>query len=44
MADHPEALEALQARYPQYGERPPGGPLLCLAPDRIPHWRAPPDR
>jgi PPOX class probable F420-dependent enzyme len=37
---HEDALEALAARYPQYRERAPGGPLLCLTPDRIVHWRA----
>jgi len=37
---HEDALGALSARYPQYRERAPGGPLLCLTPDRIVHWRA----
>jgi PPOX class probable F420-dependent enzyme len=37
---HEDALAALAARYPQYRERAPGGPLLCLTPDRIVHWRA----
>ena len=37
---HEDALDALAARYPQYRERAPGGPLLCLTPDRIVHWRA----
>jgi PPOX class probable F420-dependent enzyme len=35
-----DALDALAARYPQYRERAPRGPLLCLTPDRIVHWRA----
>jgi PPOX class probable F420-dependent enzyme len=37
---HEDALDALAARYPQYRERAPQGPLLCLTPDRIVHWRA----
>ncbi|MDX6659705.1 MAG: hypothetical protein QOJ55_527 [Solirubrobacteraceae bacterium] len=37
---HEDALDALAARYPQYRERAPRGPLLCLTPDRIVHWRA----
>ena len=39
-AGHEDALDALAARYPQYRERAPRGPLLCLTPDRILHWRA----
>jgi PPOX class probable F420-dependent enzyme len=38
--EHPEVVAALQERYSQYRDRPPRGPLLCLAPDRILHWRA----
>jgi PPOX class probable F420-dependent enzyme len=41
---HEDALDALAARYPQYRERAPRGPLLCLTPDRIVHWRAAADR
>ena len=41
---HHDQLAALAARYPQYRERPPGGPLLCLSPDRVVHWRAAPER
>lgn len=33
-------LEALAAKYPQYRERPPGGPFLRLDPSRCVHWRA----
>lgn len=33
-------LEALAARYEQYRERPPGGPLLRLMPARCIWWRA----
>jgi PPOX class probable F420-dependent enzyme len=40
LAGHEEALDALAVRYPQYRERAPRGPLLCLTPDRIGHWRA----
>jgi PPOX class probable F420-dependent enzyme len=40
LAGHEDALDALAARYPQYRERAPRGPLLCLTPDRIVHWRA----
>jgi PPOX class probable F420-dependent enzyme len=40
VADHGEALAALAARYPQYREQPPRGPLLRLAPERVVHWRA----
>jgi PPOX class probable F420-dependent enzyme len=39
-ADQPDAVEALTARYPQYRDRPPAGPLLRLAPDRIVCWSA----
>jgi PPOX class probable F420-dependent enzyme len=41
---HRDQLAALAARYPQYRERAPGGPLLCLSPDRVVHWRAAPER
>ena len=34
------ALAALAARYRQYAERPPPGPLLRLAVERAVHWRA----
>jgi PPOX class probable F420-dependent enzyme len=40
VSGHEDALAALAARYPQYRERPPRGPLLCLSPDQIVHWRA----
>ena len=36
----PEALSALQHRYPVYRERPPRGPLLSLRPVRVLMWRA----
>jgi PPOX class probable F420-dependent enzyme len=44
VAGHPDVLAALAARYPQYRERAPRGPLLCLDPDRIVHWRAAAER
>jgi len=33
-------LEALGAKYPQYGRRPPPGPVLRLEPERALQWRA----
>lgn len=38
--DAPEAIAALVARYPQYRQRPPAGPVLILAPERLLWWRA----
>lgn len=35
-----EALDALAARYPQYRERRPAGPLLRLTPERVVWWSA----
>ena len=40
MADHPQALEALQAKYASYRDREPPGPLLLLRPQRLLWWRA----
>lgn len=37
---HDRPLEALAARYPQYRERLPDGPLLRLTPARALWWRA----
>jgi hypothetical protein len=34
------ALEALVAKYPQYADERPQGPLLRLAPERFAWWRA----
>jgi PPOX class probable F420-dependent enzyme len=34
------ALEALVAKYPQYVEARPQGPLLRMAPGRFTYWRA----
>jgi PPOX class probable F420-dependent enzyme len=39
-AEGPAGLEALIAKYPQYRERPPAGPLLRLAPERSLAWHA----
>jgi PPOX class probable F420-dependent enzyme len=39
VSDGGTALEALAARYPQYRERPPPGPLLRLEVERTLHWR-----
>lgn len=41
-ADAPaaDALAALAAKYPQYAERTPPGPLLRLTVERARHWRA----
>jgi PPOX class probable F420-dependent enzyme len=39
-ADAPDAISALVARYEQYQERPPAGPVLALRPDRLLWWRA----
>jgi PPOX class probable F420-dependent enzyme len=39
-AQAPEALVALSERYPQYRERPPGGPVLALDPEVLVWWRA----
>jgi PPOX class probable F420-dependent enzyme len=35
-----DVLDVLAARYPAYAERPPGGPLIRLAPERVLWWRA----
>jgi len=39
-ADAAEAIAALTERYAAYRTRPPNGPVLALAPDRILWWRA----
>jgi PPOX class probable F420-dependent enzyme len=36
----PVGLEALVAKYDQYSEHPPAGPLLRLEPERTLSWRA----
>jgi PPOX class probable F420-dependent enzyme len=40
VADHPQALVALQAKYAPYRVRVPPGPLLLLRPQRALWWRA----
>jgi PPOX class probable F420-dependent enzyme len=40
VADHPQALAALQAKYAPYRDRVPPGPLLLLRPQRVLWWRA----
>jgi PPOX class probable F420-dependent enzyme len=40
VAGHDRVLDALAARYSQYRQDAPRGPLLCLAPERIAYWRA----
>jgi PPOX class probable F420-dependent enzyme len=35
-----DVVAALAARYPQYREQPPPGPLLRLTPARVVYWRA----
>ena len=39
-SDGAVGLDALVARYRQYRERRPPGPLLRLEPERVLHWRA----
>ena len=39
-ADAPGAIAALTDRYPAYRDRPPAGPVLSLAPERVLWWRA----
>lgn len=38
--DAPGAIEALTAKYDQYGSQAPPGPLLRLAPEHFAYWRA----
>jgi PPOX class probable F420-dependent enzyme len=40
VAGNEPALDALAAKYPQYAERPPPGPLLRLAAAQVRCWRA----
>lgn len=39
-AGQDDALAALAARYPQYRDHPPGGPLLRLTPEHVLCWSA----
>ena len=40
VAGNDDVLAALAARYPQYRDRPPGGPLLRMAIERTVCWSA----
>jgi PPOX class probable F420-dependent enzyme len=40
VADGPVGMEALSAKYEQYREESPPGPLLALEPERYLWWRA----
>ena len=40
LADGAAGLEALSAKYEQYRDQPPQGPLLALEPERYLWWRA----
>jgi PPOX class probable F420-dependent enzyme len=40
VADFPEAVDALCARYPQYAARPPAGPALAVRVSRWAWWTA----
>jgi PPOX class probable F420-dependent enzyme len=40
VAGHDDVLAALAARYRQYRDQPPRGPLLCLTPERVVCWTA----
>jgi PPOX class probable F420-dependent enzyme len=39
-ATAPDAIEALRAKYAQYREGPPAGPLIRLDPGRVLWWRS----
>lgn len=34
------AIEALAAKYPQYAERQPEGPVIAISPDRMTGWES----
>jgi PPOX class probable F420-dependent enzyme len=36
----PEAIDALAAKYPQYAERRPDGPVVLVAVERVSGWQA----
>lgn len=40
LADHPQALAALKAKYAPYRDRVPPGSLLLLRPRRVVWWCA----
>lgn len=33
-------ITALSAKYPQYADRPPQGPLIAISPDRVTGWES----
>lgn len=37
---HSSAVEALVAKYPQYADRPPEGPVVAIAQDRVSSWES----
>jgi PPOX class probable F420-dependent enzyme len=39
-ASAPDAIAGLMERYEPYRERPPSGPVLALAPERLLWWRS----
>ena len=40
IVDDPRAMELLAAKYPQYRERPPAGPVIAVAIEERSEWRA----
>lgn len=38
--DYEQAVEALVAKYPQYLDRPPEGPVIVITPENINSWEA----
>jgi PPOX class probable F420-dependent enzyme len=40
IVDDPRAIELLAAKYPQYRERPPGGPVIAVEIDGRSEWAA----
>jgi PPOX class probable F420-dependent enzyme len=38
--DYEQAIEALVAKYPQYLDRPPEGPVIVITPENISYWEA----
>lgn len=39
---HSNAVDALVAKYPQYADRPPEGPVIAIAQDRVTSWESTP--
>jgi PPOX class probable F420-dependent enzyme len=40
IVEDPRALELLAAKYPQYRDRPPGGPTIAVTIEEQSEWRA----